>query len=241
MMRPQPSLIPFLALSLVVFTTRSQSCTQSEINYLAANADLVAELSQECAFDCVLSGDQNACLIACLSAQLELSEECLSCNAEQIQCVLSECAIPCLFPNSQACENCIESNCLPEYFTCIGDADVDGYSVAGGDCDDFNPQINPGMPDLSIDGVDQNCDGVDGPVTSVHSPEDQKIQWFSWGFRSSIPVLHLAVYGADGSLLESADWNGSKEVRLTPFTGFRLVVLHLKGGRTVTRRLFGGL
>ncbi len=49
------------------------------------------------------------------------------------------------------------------------DADGDGYfdfTTGGDDCDDSDPAINPGAIDDSVDGVDQNCDYVDGPVST---------------------------------------------------------------------------
>jgi len=42
------------------------------------------------------------------------------------------------------------------------DDDGDGYSEEEGDCDDGNLWIGPDAPDLVGDGIDQNCDGVDG-------------------------------------------------------------------------------
>jgi hypothetical protein len=40
------------------------------------------------------------------------------------------------------------------------DADGDGQSVAQGDCDDTNPMIKKGMPEICGDGYDNDCDGV---------------------------------------------------------------------------------
>jgi hypothetical protein len=40
------------------------------------------------------------------------------------------------------------------------DRDGDGYSPAQGDCDDTNPMVHPGMPEICGDGVDNDCDGV---------------------------------------------------------------------------------
>ena len=42
------------------------------------------------------------------------------------------------------------------------DEDGDGYP-ASADCDDGDDAVHPGATDDSVDGVDQDCDGVDGP------------------------------------------------------------------------------
>lgn len=47
-----------------------------------------------------------------------------------------------------------------------GDGDGDGYFPPA-DCNDSNPGINPGAPDAAGDGVDQNCDGIDGTINDA--------------------------------------------------------------------------
>lgn len=55
---------------------------------------------------------------------------------------------------------------------CGGDADGD-LVCAPRDCDDTRPDIYPGAADPDLDGVDQNCDGLDGwrdPATVAVPP-----------------------------------------------------------------------
>jgi hypothetical protein len=47
------------------------------------------------------------------------------------------------------------------YTSCGGDVDRDGVCVET-DCDDTRADVFPGAADPDLDGVDQNCDGVDG-------------------------------------------------------------------------------
>ena len=55
------------------------------------------------------------------------------------------------------------------------DLDGDSFLSSDGDCDDNNPSINPSAADLVGDGIDQNCDGIDGQdadgdgLASIHS------------------------------------------------------------------------
>lgn len=49
---------------------------------------------------------------------------------------------------------------LPDTPPLTLDEDQDGFTVAGGDCDDQSAGTYPGAIDVCADGLDQNCDGV---------------------------------------------------------------------------------
>lgn len=44
---------------------------------------------------------------------------------------------------------------------CATDEDGDGHCLQQ-DCDDLNPAVHPAATDVPGNGIDENCDGVDG-------------------------------------------------------------------------------
>lgn len=54
----------------------------------------------------------------------------------------------------------------------LTDFDHDGYArfFGGGDCDDRDPERNPGARDWPDDGLDQDCDGKDATAAALRSP-----------------------------------------------------------------------
>ena len=57
-------------------------------------------------------------------------------------------------------EVCFEDEtCALTQVTTTADADGDGYTVGGGDCDDEEPAVNPGATEDVTNGRDDDCDG----------------------------------------------------------------------------------
>jgi hypothetical protein len=53
------------------------------------------------------------------------------------------------------------------------DNDGDGYTEVQGDCNDHDASIHPGAVDSTVDGIDQDCNGIDGPpVGSIDQDGD---------------------------------------------------------------------
>lgn len=86
---------------------------------------------------------------------------CVDGTCQDVQCVRDEDCDP----NEQCSE---QNRCLPRIAACV-DGDGDGYGIgmecAGIDCDDGNPDINPGVEENGQtrcdDGVDDDCSGAD--------------------------------------------------------------------------------
>ena len=64
----------------------------------------------------------------------------------------------------EVCDNNVDDNCngLIDEDCLACDVDGDGYDsfdCGGADCDDLDPDVNPGASEICDDGIDNNCDG----------------------------------------------------------------------------------
>ncbi len=97
---------------------------------------------------------------------------CIDGTCQDVQCVRDEDCDP----NEQCSE---QNRCLPRIAACV-DGDGDGYGIgmecAGIDCDDGNPDINPGVEENGQtrcdDGVDDNCSGADSRCGEMDTDQD---------------------------------------------------------------------
>lgn len=114
---------------------------------------------------------------------------------------------------------CTEDSCDPVTGECVRepiDGDGDGYapeSCGGDDCDDTDDAVYPGAPEVCMDGVDQDCDGiVDGPkamlgTTHLKYLEEGISPSVAWTGSEYLVVwgtldIELARVDLDGELLE---------------------------------------
>jgi hypothetical protein len=66
-----------------------------------------------------------------------------------------------------ACYGMVARPAGPYNADCQSDNDRDAV-CAPRDCDDARPDVYPGAADPDLDGIDQNCDGVDGWRDPAH-------------------------------------------------------------------------
>ncbi len=89
------------------------------------------------------------------------------------------------------------------------DGDSDTFTPNQGDCDDNNAAARPGANDPENDGIDQDCDGVDGsrPVTAIAiEPGDLRLRV---GEARQLKAYGIFADGSEQDITTAVDWSAS--------------------------------
>ena len=114
------------------------------------------------------------------------------------------------------------------------DADVDGYSVAAGDCDDEDATLVPGA-DETCDGRDEDCNGQidDAPVDGATYHVDDDRDGYGDDERSLVACAAPDGYAAVGGDCDDSDDASGWGDDIQP-CGFSIAVDWTRAGATIT-------
>lgn len=117
----------------------------------------------------------------------------------------------------------------------------DGYSLEAGDCDDTDPNIYFGAPEIADNGIDENCDGRDLFVENLlfPNPTNDMIR-FQSGYEGNIELI---IISPDGKVWHQKEYDFSNnyiEVDLSEFAvgSYIFKVVGASNDEIVTQKRF---
>ncbi|MEM1358214.1 MAG: SdrD B-like domain-containing protein, partial [Bacteroidota bacterium] len=112
------------------------------------------------------------------------------------------------------------TNTVTSTFVTALDTDADGFYFYE-ECNDDNPGINPLAEEIANNGIDENCDGRDG-VVSTFTPLAGQLRAFPNPATGNLTITYDRaetllgnLYNAQGQLLDSFNFNGQVVLDLT--------------------------
>mmetsp|Transcript_46319 Transcript_46319/g.116642 ORF Transcript_46319/g.116642 Transcript_46319/m.116642 type:complete len:127 (-) Transcript_46319:25-405(-) len=118
-MNPTVLVVVALVGALFVFANADGACNNdADLAVFVKVNNTFHKTMQTCAVKSFGDGDKAA---ACLIKETGLSTGCGGCFGADVTCSAKNCASKCMFaPDSQACLDCVKSNCLPGLLKCTG-------------------------------------------------------------------------------------------------------------------------
>jgi Secretion system C-terminal sorting domain/Putative metal-binding motif len=141
------------------------------------------------------------------------------CNEVNVCNYLGDGGAATIMNNASGCNNIMEvqEDCI------YADNDNDGYNSSV-DCDDENPDINPGATEIPNNGIDEDCDGSD-LTTSTIEIEKSEINIFPNPTNGFIEirnydsnVSHIQIRDFAGKLILQKDFRDHQKIDLNDFS-----------------------